>query len=107
MAAICFVDLIPAAAAYASSILAGFFAREKEIKMSVNMKQFKKNKKWINKQIAHQYPGVKVHWSGFTPSIECPEELWPAHNEIIQAVQGLISQCGGDADFYPERAAAS
>lgn len=73
--------------------------------MSVNVKQFEKNKKWINKQISRQYPGVSVHWSpDMTPKIRMPEKYKTQMQEVIKAVQALYSECGGETEFYPERA---
>lgn len=78
--------------------------------MPVNWEQFNKNKKWINKQIARQYPGVTVKWDVdknndlVAPEIHLPEELLDQQDEIIDAVQSLIKQCGSNAEFYPEKA---
>ena len=73
----------------------------------MNEKQFNKNKKWISWMLADWYPGVKVAWSGTDPSIEIPDDLVEKQNEIISAVQKLISYCGGEAVFYPEQAFAT
>lgn len=71
----------------------------------MDTKQFEKNKKWINEKLGRKYPGAKMLWdSNGLPSITIQEHQEPDLLEVIEYAKTLVERCGGECEFYPERA---
>ena len=71
----------------------------------MNEKQFKKNIRWINKMLSEKYPGASLNFPiDGDPNIHIQDNQKSQMNEIVEYTQNLIRECGGEAEFYTEKA---
>lgn len=58
-------------------------------------------KKYFEKQMASNYPGVAVKWSGGAPTLVVPDNLKSKQDEIVALAVIAGKECGVEFRFFP------